>query len=110
MPNTDPQVNAFANGLVRPVADRFVSLYLNCVNLINAFNTGDIASQIEAAGAGEILVDGSATDGRTQITGGDIYNLVNAAIDFKKFVENTAVPTRDRTTDIGKPHVNAPIL
>lgn len=110
MPNTDPQVVAFANGLVRPMADRFHSLYLNCVNLVAAFNTGDIASQIEAAGAGEILVDGSQTDGRTQITGGDIYNLINAAIDFKKFIENTAVPTRDRVTDIGKPHVNSNLL
>jgi imidazole glycerol phosphate synthase subunit HisF len=106
MPNTDPQVIAFANTRVRPFADRMFSAWLEAIALVEEFDSGDIATQVEAAGAGEILVDGSATDGRTQITGGDIYNLVNVAIALKAFVENAAVATRDRTVDITKPHVN----
>ena len=106
MPNTDPQVIAFANTRVRPMADRMFSLYLESQAFLAEYTAGDIGTQIDTAGAGEILVDGSAVDGRTEITGGDIYNLVGAVQEFIDFVENGAVTTADRVTTITKPHVN----
>lgn len=104
--NSNPQVVAFANNKVRPLADKLVGLYYSSKSLIAEYAAGDIGTKIEAAGAGELLADGSAVDGRTRITGGDIYNIVTAAQQLVNFVENQAVATADRLTVITKPHVN----
>lgn len=106
MPNTNPQVVSFSNTRVRPIADRLFSLRIEAHALLDEYNAGDIGTKINDAGAGELIVDGSAVDGRTPITGGDIFNLVTAVQAFIAYVENAAVATADRVSVITKPHVN----
>lgn len=74
MPNTNPQAILIANTKIRPLADRLGKTY----NLLKAL-------QAEAAAEGwlslfpndvELIVDGSAQDGRTQITNAEVRTLL----------------------------------
>jgi len=103
--NANQQVVKFANEEVRQVADRFYQLYFRCKQLLANYNAGDIGTKITLAGAGELIADGSDLDGRTRITGGDVFNLITAATAFVAFVENGAVPPANRIDVITKPHV-----
>lgn len=106
MSNTDPQVVLFANNRIRPFADMLYSAYYEAKSLVADYNAGVIGSKINNAGPGEVIVDGSDLDGRTQITGGDIYNLITAAMEFVNYVEGNAVATAQRLDVLSKPHVN----
>lgn len=106
MANTNPQVINFANSRIRQMADRMFSLHLESVAVLAEYNAGNIGTLISDVGAGEIISDGSATDGRTQITGGDIFNIMTAIQAYIAFINNGAVATLDRTSVITKPHVN----
>lgn len=103
---TDAQVIRFSNERVRTIADSLYSTYFRCKSIIDDYNAADIGTKINDGGAGNLVADGSDIDGRTRITGGDIYNLVTAIQQFINYVEGQAVDTTDRTTTITKPHVN----
>jgi hypothetical protein len=100
------QVIAFANNRIRPMSDRFYSLYYQAKATLEDYNVGNIGSLINDAGAGNIIHDNSAVDGRTQITGGDIYNLVTAITAFVAYVEGGTVDAAARLDVLAKPHVN----
>lgn len=102
---TNPQVVTFSNEQVRPIADQFYKLYYKALSVNQNYNANDIGSAINAAGAGELITDGSQVDGRTRITGGDIYNLMTAIGQFIAYMEGSAVTTADRRSVITKPHV-----
>ena len=104
---TNPQVVAFSNARIRPACDDMYSLYYKCKALVADYTAANIGSLINAAGDGNLVDDGSATDGRTRITGGDIYNVLTWAQQIVNFVENQAVTTADRASVISKPHVNS---
>lgn len=103
---SNPQVVAFSNQRIRPLCDQMYSLYYNAKAVVADYNAGDIGTKIDAGGAGNNIADGSSTDGRTVITGGDIYNVITWAQQIINFVENQAVSTADRLSVISKPHVN----
>jgi hypothetical protein len=102
----DPQVVRFGNEAARPISDILNGAYWEALQVLQDYNVGQIGSLINDAGAGELIADGSATDGRTRITGGDIYNLVTALQAFQAFMEGGAVSAADRRDVIAKPHVN----
>jgi hypothetical protein len=97
---TNPQIVAFSNTRVRPLADELFKAY----NLITAFvaeyNAQGIGALITAAGASQIIADGSLTDGRSRITGGDIFLLKTYADDLKFMMEQdiTATPGDGKRT------------
>lgn len=103
---TNAQVVAFSNQRVRPMADKLYTAYYHAKATIADYNAGDIGTKIDAAGSSELIADGSTTDGRTRITGGDIYNIITALQQFVAYYEGGAVTTADRTSVISKPHVN----
>lgn len=103
MPNTDPQVIRFFNDRFRQYADLAVRFRRASIALYEDFQAQDLGTQIEAAGAGEIIADGSETDGRSQVTGGDGYALVNIARDVA--VTNPFFDA-GRVTAINKVQVN----
>lgn len=105
--NSNPQVIKFANEKIRVAADQLYQAYYFAKQVLLEYNAGDIGTKIENAGAGEMLSDGSATDGRTRLTGGDIYNMVTALQEFVDYVEGGTVTQADRTTVIAKPHVRS---
>ena len=77
---TDPQAIRFANERVRVAADRFAQLYYWCGIVRDEFIAQDIASLIPDSA--DVIIDGSATDGRPIITGADVHNIKDLVVEF----------------------------
>lgn len=71
---TNPQVVAFSNEKVRVAADRYAQLYWFAKIFVQEWDANNFDAAIPNSGA-EIVVDGSATDGRTPITGAHLHGL-----------------------------------
>ena len=84
--NTNAQVVEWANADARQIADAMVRLIARTAAAKATYLARDLATPIEAAGAGNLITDGSQTDGRTRVSGGDIYNLVTLFTDFQTFM------------------------
>ena len=74
MPNSNPQAVLIANTKIRPLADRIARLY-------NALKSAQIEFGAEGWATlfpndSEVIVDGSATDGRTPITNADVRSFM----------------------------------
>jgi hypothetical protein len=74
MPNSNPQAILIANSKIRPMADVLAGMF-------NMLKSAQIEYVAEGWGAlfpadNEIIVDGSAEDGRTPITNNDVRNLI----------------------------------
>ena len=98
--HTNPQVIEFANVDGRQIADALARLITRTADAKATYLARDLATPIEATGAGNLIADGSASDGRTRVTGGDIYNLVTLMTDFQTFM------TQGRRDVIAKWKVN----
>ncbi len=100
MPNSNPQAIQVANGRIRPLADRFAQLY-------SELKAAQISYTAEGWGAlfpndSEVIVDGSATDGRTPITNADVRSfMLTDATAFLTALEANSNATRDRVHKIG---------
>jgi len=99
MPNSNPQAVLIANTKIRPLADRLAQLY-------NAIK----AAQIEYTAEGwsvlfpndsEVIVDGSAVDGRTPITNADVRAfMLTDAVGVLTPLEASSNAGRDRVHKI----------
>jgi len=100
MPNTNPQAILVANTKIRPLCDRMAQLY-------NAIKAAQIEFVAEGWGTlfpndSEIIVDGSAVDGRTPITNADVRTfMLTDAVAFLTPLEASAFAGRDRIHKIG---------
>jgi hypothetical protein len=103
---SNAQVVEFANGRARPMADKLYNAYYSAKSVLQDYTAGDIGTKIGDAGSGNLVADQSDLDGRTRITGGDIWNLITAVEAFIAFVEGGPVPELDRLDVLTKPHVN----
>lgn len=106
---TDPQVIKFSNEKVRILGDHLYGLYLGLVDFETEYVAKDIGTLITNAGPSNLIADGSETDGRTRITGGDIFLLKILSDDLKFFLEQqvTATPSDGtRLALMGKIEVN----
>ena len=99
---SDSQVVTFANQKVRRHANQMYSCWRNAKDIILEYNAGDIGTKINNANPAELVADGSARDGRTRLTGGDIFNYITMLQQFERFIENLSVVTADRTTVVAK--------
>src|ERR1700732_3921277 len=70
----DPNAVAYSNNPIRPLSDRFMQLYWACKSASSDWTAKSLATLIP----NDIspMIDGAVTDGRTQITGGDINVLL----------------------------------
>ncbi len=75
MPITDPQVVKWANERARVICDLITRLDYAIAAYKTDYLAEGIGARITAAGPSEIIVDGSATDGRTPMTGTTLINL-----------------------------------
>ena len=82
----DPQLTSFANEYLRPLADAMAKLDLDLTPTVEVYNSRNLGTIINDAGAGNLIDDGSAVDGRTRVTGGDVYNLITLINDFQAFI------------------------
>lgn len=94
------QLTDHCNGDLRPIADllqKLVTLGPVHIATYNARGLGDI---INAAGSTNNVADGSDIDGRTRVTGGDVFNLQTLLADLGTFF------TQGRKDVIAKWQVN----
>lgn len=91
----NPQLSRFCNESLRVFADRLA--YLDMVNASVAaqYNAENLGGIIDTAGAGSLITDGSETDGRPRVAGGDVYNLITLLSDFKAFMDANNGGRRD---------------
>ena len=75
-PISDPQSIAFCNQVIRPLADAFGKLYYAAELAAQQFTAKGLSATIPND-ATAVVVDGSASDGRTQITGADVNILLS---------------------------------
>jgi hypothetical protein len=82
----NPQLVEFCNDELRQIADRFVALKIRVDAAYEEYNARNLGTIINDGGASNPVLDGSATDGRTIATGGDVFNLVTLMQDFQTFM------------------------
>ena len=77
MANTNIQVITFCNSHLRPTADSMASNYWTAKKILNEWNSLSLSTLIPNDLT--VIADGSATDGRPQITGIMVTNIINRA-------------------------------
>lgn len=80
-----PQLTEFCNDELRQVGDLLKRLDLRSAAVIAEYNARDLGTVINAGGSSGPVLDGSATDGRTICTGGDVFNVVTLLQDLQAF-------------------------
>lgn len=74
MPDIDnPEVRTFCNEGIRRLADKAAAYYYAANALIDEWEATDMGSKIPDSG--DLIIDGSATDGRSPITGANVRSL-----------------------------------
>jgi hypothetical protein len=77
---TNPTAVLFSNTQVRPMADLLGQAYYAAKQIVNNWNATGMSSLI--TNDSNVIVDGSATDGRNQITGAQATNIIVQAEAF----------------------------
>ena len=80
MANTNPQVIAFCNAHARPMADSMASNYWTAKKIVTEWNSLNLAALI--LNDGTLIADGSATDGRSPISGTMVTNIIVRATEI----------------------------
>lgn len=73
---TNPQAVRFSNEEIRPLADAYANLYFAAKRVAAAWSAQDIGTLIP--NTSDVIIDGSATDGRAAITGAKVNGLISA--------------------------------
>jgi hypothetical protein len=82
----NPQLVEFCNDELRQIADKFVQLKIRVDAAYEEYNARNLGTVINDGGSSNPVLDGSATDGRTVATGGDVFNLITLLTDFQTFL------------------------
>lgn len=80
------QLTEFCNDELRQIADKFVGLQIRVDSAVAEYNARNLGTIITDGGSSNPVLDGSAVDGRTIATGGDVWNLVTLMQDFQTFM------------------------
>jgi hypothetical protein len=71
---TNAQAVAFSNNRARRMADLLYSAYLTAKSLVSEWNAQNVSDVVP--NTSDLLVDGSALDGRAPVTGAQVTNIV----------------------------------
>lgn len=82
-----PQVVDFANNSMRTLANDLTKTEATLTVIKDTYDARNLGTIISDAGAGNLIADGSALDGRTRRTGGDVFNMVTFIDDFNAFLD-----------------------
>jgi hypothetical protein len=88
---TDSQIIKFANERARTIADEVARLHYAIEGWLADYTAQGISALITAAGATNVIADGSETDGRVRITGTQLVNLRAALLQVQTAVDTTTV-------------------
>jgi hypothetical protein len=72
---TNPEAVRLTNEMVRTVADKAVRYYYAAKAILNEWAATDMGTKIP--NTSDVIVDGSATDGRHPITGANVNGLMS---------------------------------
>ncbi|HQX52187.1 MAG TPA: hypothetical protein PLR25_19870 [Planctomycetaceae bacterium] len=85
------QLVEFCNDELRQIADKFVALKIRVDAAYEEYNARNLGTIINDGGSSGPVLDGSASDGRTIGTGGDVFNMVTLMADFQTFMTSGRV-------------------
>jgi len=85
------QLVDFCNDELRQIADRFVALKIRVDHAYQEYLARNLGDVINDGGSTNPVLDGSATDGRTIATGGDVYKFVTLMTDLQTFLNSGRV-------------------
>ena len=85
---TNPQAVAFCNTQIRPTCDRFIQLYYQCKQVQDQWTAQGLAALLP--NSTDNIVDGSATDGRSPITDGNVNIIMSQIGTFIANMEATS--------------------
>jgi hypothetical protein len=88
---TNPQIVTFANERARTIADAIEVFSEKVDAFVADYAAQGMTALITAAGASELVADGSEADGRQRITGTKIINLRAALLQLQTALMTTAV-------------------
>jgi Flp pilus assembly CpaE family ATPase len=100
MPIENAQLAQFCNAELRQVADQLERLKIRTAAATAIYYARNLGTVIDSAGASNTVDDGADEDGRTIVTGGDVYNIVGLLNDLTTFLN------ADRQQVISKWNVN----
>lgn len=89
MANSNPQAVLFANTQIRPMADLIASAYLSAKKIVDAWNSQALSSVIP--NDANLIVDGSAVDGRPPMTDAQATNIITRSMELISWLENGLV-------------------
>ncbi len=96
---TDTNAIRFCNTRVRPVADRIAQLYNAIIAIGNEYTALGISTLIPNDSSP--IADGAATDGRPQIVGTDVANIVTIVTAIKTTLEATSNQKLNQVLRVG---------
>ena len=80
------QLVEFCNSTLRPLADNIQRLVTVLPLIEGVYNARNLGTVINDGGAGNFVADRSDTDGRTRVTGGNVFNLITLVQDMQTFL------------------------
>lgn len=89
MANTNVQAITFVNQQIRPMADVLYSAYLSAKKIVQEWNGQSLSTVIPNDST--LIADGSATDGRPQITDAQATNIITRCMELISWFENGLV-------------------
>lgn len=82
----NPQLTRFCNESLRVIADKLAEIDKNLAGIQKDYVAKNLGTIINDAGSTNLITDGSESDGRTRVAGGDVYNLVTLLTDLQTFI------------------------
>ena len=90
----NPQLTDHCNASLRVLGDRLTTLLILTETALTEYSARNLGTIINDAGSSNLITDGSETDGRTRVAGGDVYNFNTFLDDFIEFVDDPETPGR----------------
>lgn len=96
MANTNAQAIAFVNTKIRPMADELASCYLSAKKINDLWNAQSVSTVIPNDAT--LISDGSAIDGRPQITDAQATTIITRCQEMISWMESGLVASPFGTT------------
>jgi hypothetical protein len=90
----NPQLTDHCNASLRVLGDKLTELMILTETAITEYSARNLGSIIDAAGSSNLITDGSETNGRTRVAGGDVYNFQTLLSAIVAFVDDANFPGR----------------
>jgi hypothetical protein len=81
------QLKDFCNSDLRQLADVLLKAKIKIDTASAVYLQRNLGTIINDGGSSNFVIDGSQEDGRTKVTGGDVYNIITLLTGIKTFLE-----------------------